>query len=58
MLVIASDGDYMPLEEKRKYVAKIPYARLAVIPDARHAVAVEKPDEFNQVLDEFLVSLH
>jgi pimeloyl-ACP methyl ester carboxylesterase len=58
VLVIASDGDYMPLEEKRKYVAKIPDARLAVIEDARHAVAVEKPDEFNRILDEFLASLH
>jgi 3-oxoadipate enol-lactonase len=57
VLVIASDGDYLPLEEKRNYIAKIPDARLAVIPDARHAVAVERPQEFNQILDDFLVSL-
>lgn len=58
VLVIASDGDYMPLEDKRNYVAKIPNARLAVIEDARHAVTVEKPEQFNRVLDEFLSSLH
>lgn len=58
VLVIASDGDYMPLEDKRNYVAKIPNARLAVIEDARHAVTVEKPEQFNRFLDEFLISLH
>ena len=56
VLVIASDGDYMPLEEKRNYVARIPGARLAVIEDARHAVTAEKPEQFNRILDEFLVS--
>jgi 3-oxoadipate enol-lactonase len=58
VLVIAADRDYWPLDVKRAYVEKMLDARLAVIEDARHAVAVEKPDEFNQLLDEFLATLH
>ena len=57
VLVIASDEDYRPLEDVQQFVARIPEARLAVIRDARHAVAVERPEEFNRVLDDFLNSL-
>jgi pimeloyl-ACP methyl ester carboxylesterase len=53
-LVIASQQDYWPLEVKRAFVAKMPDARLTVIAEARHAVAVEQPAEFNRVLGEFL----
>jgi len=54
VLVVASDEDYLPLEEKKAYTDKIPRARLTVIEDARHAVTVEKPKEFNAILEEFL----
>ncbi|UCH61234.1 MAG: hypothetical protein JSV61_07060, partial [Anaerolineales bacterium] len=53
-LVIASDHDYTPVEAKQAYVAQMPTAELVVIEDARHAVTVEKPAEFNQVLKAFL----
>jgi 3-oxoadipate enol-lactonase len=53
-LVIAADRDYWPLDVKQSYAKKMPNARLAVIEDARHAVAAEKPDEFNRILDQFL----
>jgi 3-oxoadipate enol-lactonase len=53
VLVVASDEDYLPLEEKRAYTARKPRARLVVIEDARHAVTVEKPEEFNAVVGEF-----
>ena len=56
VLVIAAEKDYWPLDVKQAYAARMPDARLAVIADARHAVAVERPDEFNQILDEFLAS--
>ncbi len=56
-LVIAADRDYWPLDVKQAYVSRMPDARLSVIVDAHHAVAVEKPDEFNQILDDFLASL-
>jgi len=53
-LVIASDQDYTPVSAKEAYVARMPNARLVVIPNAHHAVTVERPDEFNQVLLDFL----
>ena len=57
VFVVASDQDYMPLDEKRAYTTKMPNARLVVIEDARHAVTVERPDEFNKLLMEFLNTL-
>jgi len=53
-LVVAADQDYWPLDVKRAYVTKMPDAKLVVIEDARHALCVEKPAEFNRVLAEFL----
>ena len=53
-LVIASDQDYTPVAAKQEYVARMPRAKLVVIGNARHAVTVERPEEFNAALDEFL----
>jgi len=53
-LIIASDEDYTPLEVKEEYTSLIPDAKLVVIKDARHAVTVEKPEEFNSILMDFL----
>lgn len=53
-LVVAADEDYTPVSAKEAYVAKMPRAELAVIRDARHAVPVERPDEFNAVVAAFL----
>lgn len=46
----------MPLEEKKTYAAKISNAKLVVIEDAHHAVTVERPEQFNAILLEFLAS--
>ena len=54
VLVVASDQDYMPLDEKRAYASKIPKAKLIIIEDARHAVTAERPMQFNMILKEFL----
>lgn len=54
VLVIASDEDYTPVATKEAFIGKIKSAELVVIDDARHAVIVERPDEFNQVLHGFL----
>ena len=56
-LVITSDHDYTPVEAKQVYTALMPNARLVVIEDARHAVTVERPAEFNQALGYFLAGL-
>ncbi len=53
-LFIASDQDYTPLAMKEKYVARMANAEMAVIKDARHAVTMERPQEFNDVLADFL----
>jgi pimeloyl-ACP methyl ester carboxylesterase len=57
VLVVASDEDYLPLEEKRAYTAKFPNGKLVVIEDARHAVTAEHPEQFNKLVDEFLAGL-
>ena len=54
MLAIAADQDYTPLSMKKAYVARISGARLEVVPDARHALPMEKPAQFNAVLADFL----
>ncbi|MEW5939787.1 MAG: alpha/beta hydrolase [Chloroflexota bacterium] len=54
-LVVAADQDYSPLSIKEEYAKKIPGARLAVIPDSRHATPVERPEQFNLTLQKFLL---
>ncbi|MFY9780092.1 MAG: alpha/beta hydrolase [Candidatus Baltobacteraceae bacterium] len=53
-LAIAADHDYTPLALKEAYVAKMPAAKLVVVPDSRHALPVERPQRFNAVLRAFL----
>jgi len=54
-LVIASEGDYTPVAAKKAYVERMAKAELVVIEDARHALPVEKPEEFNAAIEAFLV---
>ena len=54
-LAISSDEDYTPLSDKEEYITLIPNAKLVVIKDARHAVSVEKPEEFNTILMESML---
>jgi 3-oxoadipate enol-lactonase len=53
-LVVAADNDYTPVATKEAYVAKIPGAKLVIVPDSRHALPVEKPRLFNSALRAFL----
>jgi pimeloyl-ACP methyl ester carboxylesterase len=57
VLIVAADGDYTPLSYKQAYVARLPRAELVVIDNARHAVTMERPQQFNTVLLRFLDSL-
>jgi 3-oxoadipate enol-lactonase len=54
VLVIASDQDYRPVSAKEAYLKLMPNARLAVIPDAHHAVPMERPEAFNPLLAQFI----
>ncbi|HEX5061535.1 MAG TPA: alpha/beta hydrolase [Kofleriaceae bacterium] len=53
-LVISADQDYTPVSFKADYVAKLPNARLVVIPDSRHATPMDQPARFNATVLEFL----
>jgi len=53
-LIIGSDEDYTPISVREEFTALIPNAKLVVIKDARHVVAIEKPKEFNEILMSFL----
>jgi pimeloyl-ACP methyl ester carboxylesterase len=53
-LVVAADQDATPVSFKAAYAAKIPNAQLVVIPDSRHATPMERPQQFNQTLKDFL----
>jgi len=55
-LVVTADQDYTPVALKAAYVAKLPDARLVVIPDSRHATPLDQPDRFNTTVLEFLAS--
>jgi len=53
-LVVSADQDYTPVAYKEYYTRLIPGARLVVIADARHMLPVERPNEFNAVVTDFL----
>ncbi len=57
-LILAADNDYTSIESKQKYVELMKNAQLQIIPNSHHALPVEKPDEFNQVVAQFLGSLN
>jgi pimeloyl-ACP methyl ester carboxylesterase len=53
-LIVAADQDYTPVALKEAYAARLPDAQLTIIPDSRHATPMEKPEQLNRVLREFL----
>jgi 3-oxoadipate enol-lactonase len=53
-LVIAADQDYTPVSVKEALAACLPNAELVVVHDSRHATPVERPEEFNQAVLDFL----
>ncbi len=56
-LVIGSEQDYTPIAEKKGYVERMPKAKLVMIEDSRHALPLEKPEEFNAVVEDFLTGI-
>src|SRR5207245_379822 len=54
-LVVWGEKDKLaPARYAEDFVAKIPNASAAYIPDAGHMVPYEKPSEFVELVDEFL----
>ncbi len=54
-LFVAADQDYTPVELKEAYAKKMPNAGLEVIEDSRHATPLERPQELNRVIEDFLI---
>ncbi|MEN8042136.1 MAG: alpha/beta hydrolase [Actinomycetota bacterium] len=54
ILVVASEFDYSPSEAKQPIVDLAQDARMVVVPETRHLLPVEKPREFNKILQAFL----
>ncbi|MGV3619680.1 MAG: alpha/beta fold hydrolase [Archangium sp.] len=50
LTLIAADGDYTSLERKHALAARVPGAKVIVIPNTHHAVPVENPTAFNAAL--------
>jgi 3-oxoadipate enol-lactonase len=51
---LCADGDYSPVSVKEALAAKIPGAKVIVVPDSRHALPVECPEVFNAALEPLL----
>jgi len=53
-LVIVGEKDNVNLEASRYLNREIKGSELRIIPDSGHTVMIEKPQEFNQILEEFI----
>jgi pimeloyl-ACP methyl ester carboxylesterase len=54
LVVWGAEDGLVPLADGRDYAAKIPGARLVVIPDAGHAACIEQPAAFLAAVEPFL----
>jgi len=52
-LIIHSDEDYSSLAHKTYYTSLITNGELIIVKDARHALPMEKPEEYNKILSEY-----
>lgn len=56
LTLLCADGDYTPLARKHELAARVPGARVIVVPDTHHALPVEAPDAFNAALRSVLAA--
>lgn len=54
VLVVTADQDYTPVAWKQWYTSLMPNATLAVIPESRHMMPIERPQLFHETLLPFL----
>ncbi len=54
VLILAAEHDYFPLSDTRAYLPLLADARLQVVADARHGLPIGRPEQFNQLVLEFL----
>jgi len=53
-LMVAAEHDYTPVAAKRAAVARLPDGHLAVIRDSRHGTPIDRAEEFNRLVLDFL----
>ena len=53
-LIVVGEKDKVNLEASRHLNREIKGSELRIIPDSGHTVMIEKPQEFNQILEEFI----
>ena len=56
-LIIIGDGDTYYLQGSAYMAERIPGARNVIVAGAGHGVNIEKPDEVNQAMEDFLATL-
>jgi pimeloyl-ACP methyl ester carboxylesterase len=54
LVVWGAEDAIVPLADGQDYAAKIPHARLVVVPQSGHCPAAEKPEAFVAAVEEFL----
>ena len=54
LVVWGGNDELVPLADGRDYAAKIPGAKLVIIPECGHAPSIEKPHEFLAAVDAFM----
>jgi pimeloyl-ACP methyl ester carboxylesterase len=57
LVITGKDDRFAPSEKAAEVQRAIPGAKLAVIEDAGHTLASEKPEEFNRAVEQFLAEL-
>ena len=58
VLMVAGDGDPLPLEDKRALANDVQNGRLVVLEDSRHVSIWDQPDALNALLLDFLAEAH
>jgi len=54
LVVWGAEDQLVPLADGQDYAAKIPHAKLVVVPQSGHSPATEQPDAFIKAVSEFL----
>jgi 3-oxoadipate enol-lactonase len=56
LVIVGADDVPTPVEKSRRIAARIPGARLEIVPDSGHSSTVEQPEAITTLLREFLAS--
>src|SRR5262249_19787688 len=57
LIIVGSDDEFTPVRDAEFMRQRIPNSRMVVIGGVGHMPNLERPDEFNRIVAEFLVTL-